>query len=64
MTKKGSRNSTITKNESLASNESSETIAISTSQTQDRQESSEGLDSQTRACIDTVIQSTAVAMMC
>ncbi|RIB21382.1 hypothetical protein C2G38_2176813 [Gigaspora rosea] len=64
MTKKGPRNPTITRNESFASNESLKTIDTSTNQTQEGQGSNEGLNGQTREYIDTVIQSTAAAIMC
>ncbi|RIB27508.1 hypothetical protein C2G38_2137789 [Gigaspora rosea] len=61
MTKK--RNPTITRDESSASNESSDTIATSTSQNQNVQDSSGGIDNQTRMYIDIVIQSTTEAIM-
>ncbi|CAG8730401.1 11834_t:CDS:1, partial [Gigaspora rosea] len=51
-------------NESFASNESLKTIDTSTNQTQEGQGSNEGLNGQTREYIDTVIQSTAAAIMC
>ncbi|CAG8536203.1 42283_t:CDS:2 [Gigaspora margarita] len=53
---------TITKGSS-ASNESSDTIAASTSQHQEGQDLDRGIDNQARTYIDTVIQSTAVAIM-
>ena len=63
MSKKGTCNSTITRNESSISNESSETIASSASQSQDIQVSDGSIDNQTKLYIDTVIQSTAAAIM-
>jgi len=63
ISKKGMRNSTITRNESSISNESSETIASSASQSQDIQVSDGSIDNQTKLYIDTVIQSTAAAIM-
>ncbi|RIB12225.1 hypothetical protein C2G38_2258749 [Gigaspora rosea] len=63
MSKKSTRNPIITRHESSVSNESSETIATSTSQSQDIQISDAGIDNQTRVYIDTVIQSTTEAIM-
>ncbi|CAG8801428.1 542_t:CDS:1, partial [Dentiscutata erythropus] len=63
MSKKGTQNSGITRNENSVSNESSETIATSTSPNQDVQDLYGGIDNQTRAYVDTVIQSTAAALM-
>ncbi|KAF0381758.1 hypothetical protein F8M41_012065 [Gigaspora margarita] len=63
MSKKGTRNPTITRNESSVSNESTETVATSSSQNQEAKNSDGSVNIQTKAYIDTVLQTITAAIM-